>query len=175
MVTRLNNMIVGDKTVNYLPQAIILVLMAISSSSANACELPGPPIEVVYDDTPPCVMVTIQFRQSLHVSNGCSHALSLLFQSQHGDDPSTEPVPLEIEVGQDVSLDVYGDAHHIVWRLTDGGTGRIETALGRYDGQGCPNPIFFGCDTTASRVDSTLMLLCLVFVFIGLRRYQHGA
>ena len=157
---------------HHLLHTLLFVLLGSVSSSAIACSLAEPPVEVVFDDSPPCVSVMLEYGQNLHVQNNCQATLFLTFpESKPGH--GSESDGLEIETGQDVSLDVYGDESRIVWSQADGDLGHIEMAIIPYEGSACPHQFGLGCDMTASRADSALTLLCLMLIFIGLRRYGY--
>jgi len=150
----------------------VLFLLCVSSSSAIGCSLDAPSPEIVLDDSPPCVVVKIEYEQNLHIQNNCNEMFSLVVSQRHRDLESGSEM-VEVDIGQEVSLAVYDASHFIEWRLADGRSGRLETIRRPYDGPGCPDPMNLGCDTTASRADSSLSLLCLLLVFMVLRRHGH--
>ena len=146
------------------------ILIVISGYSfVNACSIDNLVMTITYDDTPDCIRVLSDYNRDILISNECSMKLELI----SGEDMTTSEstVSFELNEGEDISIDSERDEQIVLWSLSDGREGRIVSRLVQGNGGSCPGP--FGCVTVINHAHSSLNLISLLIILMGLLRYRR--
>ena len=153
----------------YYLRLLAPILIIISSYSfTNACSIDNLGRIVTYNDTPDCISVLIDYNSDILISNECSMTLKLISSENMTTSEST--ASFELNEGEDISIDSERDESVVLWSLSDGREGRITSRFVQHS-DSCPGP--FGCVTVINHAHSSLNLMCILIILMGLLRYRR--
>ena len=147
--------------------APILIVLS-GYSFVNACSIDNLVMTITYDDTPDCIRV-LGDTHGIIISNECSMKLELISSEDMTTSEST--ASFELNEGEDISIDSKRDEQIVLWSLSDGREGRVGWRLVQGNARPCPGP--FGCVTVINHAHSSLNLISLLIILMGLLRYRH--